>query len=108
VIGIAKLRTIRNIVISAIVVVIALWINRYLIVVPTLESPYLPIQDSRPEWAFYNPTWVEYALTSAGVALLCLLYTIGSKIVPVMNVAEMSETHKPKVEGQFSTEESLV
>lgn len=109
VVGIAKLRTIRNIVISAIIVVIALWFNRYLIVVPTLESPYLPIQDSRAAWAFYTPTWVEYSLTAAGVALLCLLYTIGSKIVPVMNVSEMAETTK-KVEApdRFNTEESLV
>ncbi len=108
VIGIPKIRTIPNIVISAAVVVIALWINRYLIVVPTLESPYLPIQDSRAEWALYNPTWVEYSLTAAGIALFCLLFTLGSKFVPVMNVSEMSEIPKPKPEGTFNTEESLV
>ncbi|MCX6244534.1 MAG: polysulfide reductase NrfD [Bacteroidetes bacterium] len=106
VIGIPKLRTINNILISAIIVVIALWLNRYLIVVPTLESPYLPIQDSRPAWAYYNPTWVEYALTAAGVALFCLLFTLGSKFVPVMNVSEMSEI--PKSKGPFTEEESLV
>ena len=106
VIGIPKLRTIGNITISAIIVVAALWVNRYLIVVPTLESPYLPIQDSRAAWAYYNPTWVEYSLTAAGVALFCLLYTLGAKFVPVMNVSEMSEI--PKTEGQFKSEESLV
>jgi molybdopterin-containing oxidoreductase family membrane subunit len=106
VIGIPRLRTINNILISAIIVVIALWVNRYLIVVPTLESPYLPIQDSRPAWAFYYPTWVEYALTAAGVALFCLLFTLGSKFVPVMNVSEMAEV--PKSEGVFTSEESLV
>lgn len=107
VIGIPKLRTIRNIFISAIIVVIALWINRYLIVVPTLETPYLPIQDSRAAWSSYNPTWVEYSLTAAGVALFCLLFTLGSKFVPVMNVSEMSEA--PKAEGSpFRDEESLV
>jgi Ni/Fe-hydrogenase subunit HybB-like protein len=106
VIGIPKLRTITNITISAIIVVVALWVNRYLIVVPTLESPYLPIQDSRAAWALYNPTWVEYALTAAGVALFCLLYTLGAKFVPVMNVSEMAEV--PKSEGQFKSEESLV
>jgi Ni/Fe-hydrogenase subunit HybB-like protein len=106
VIGIPKLRTIPNITISAIVVVIALWINRYLIVVPTLESPYLPIQDSRSAWALYNPTWVEYSLTAAGIALFCLLYTLGAKFVPVMNVSEMAEV--PKSSGPFTSEESLV
>ncbi|MEI6901107.1 MAG: NrfD/PsrC family molybdoenzyme membrane anchor subunit, partial [Bacteroidota bacterium] len=107
VIGLPKLRTIRNIVFSAIIVVIALWINRYLIVVPTLESPYLPIQDSRAAWATYNPTWVEYSLTAAGVALFCLLYTLGAKFVPVMNVSEMAEEHKVS-DSPFKSEESLV
>jgi Ni/Fe-hydrogenase subunit HybB-like protein len=94
VVGIPKLRNITNIILSAIIVVIALWFNRYLIVIPTLESPYLPIQDSRPEWVFYSATWVEYALTAAGVALFCLLFTLASKFVPVMNVSEMSESPK--------------
>ncbi len=94
IVGIPRLRTITNITLSAIIVVIALWFNRYLIVIPTLESPYLPIQDSRPEWVFYSATWVEYSLTAAGVALLCLLYTIASKFVPVMNVSEMAEPQK--------------
>jgi molybdopterin-containing oxidoreductase family membrane subunit len=106
VIGIPKLRTISNITISALVVILALWVNRYLIVVPTLESPYLPIQESRAAWANYHPTWVEYSLTAAGIALFCLLYTLGAKFVPVMNVSEMSDA--PKSEGVFTSEESLV
>jgi len=108
VIGIPKLRTITNITLSALVVIVALWFNRYLIVIPTLESPYLPIQDSRPEWANYAGTWVEYALMAAGVALFCLMFTIASKFVPVMNVSEMSETPKTESTELFKTEESLL
>ena len=106
VVGIPKLRTISNITISAIIVILALWVNWYLIVVPTLESPYLPIQDSRAAWATYTPTWVEYSLTAAGIALFCLFYTIGAKFVPVMNISEMAE--EPSAEGTFKAEESLV
>jgi len=91
VVGIPKLRTIGNITISALVVIFALWVNRYLIVVPTLESPYLPIQDSREEWMFYNATWIEYALTAAGVAFFTLAMIIGSKIIPIINVSEMED-----------------
>ena len=108
VIGIPKLRTITNITFSALIVIVALWFNRYLIVIPTLESPYLPIQDSRPEWANYAGTWVEYALMAAGVALFCLMFTIASKFVPVMNVSEMSETPKTESTELFKTEESLL
>lgn len=91
VVGFKKLRTIRNITIAAGIVVIALWLNRYLIVVPTLETPYLPIQDSRAAWQHYSATWVEWALTAAGCAMFCLLFTIGSKLIPIVQVSELKE-----------------
>ncbi|MDP1621818.1 MAG: NrfD/PsrC family molybdoenzyme membrane anchor subunit [Bacteroidales bacterium] len=86
VVGIAKLRTITNITITAVIVVLALWLNRYIIVVPTLESPYLPIQESRAEWLNYSATWVEWSLTAAGVAVFCLLFTLASKFVTIIPV----------------------
>jgi molybdopterin-containing oxidoreductase family membrane subunit len=71
--------------------VLALWVNRYLIVVPTLETPYMPIQDSRMEYLFYNATWVEYVLTFAGIAAFLLFFTVASKIVPIVPVSEVIE-----------------
>ncbi len=94
VVGIAKFRTITNITLTAVVVVIALWLNRYLIVVPTLQSPYLPIQDSRPEYFNYSATWVEWSLTAAGVAVFCLLFTIASKFIPVVPVTGLVDETK--------------
>jgi molybdopterin-containing oxidoreductase family membrane subunit len=94
VIGIAKLRTITNITITAVIVVIALWLNRYIIVVPTLESPYLPIQDSRIEWLKYSATWVEWSLTAAGIAVFCLLFTLGSKFIPIVPVSGLQTEEK--------------
>jgi molybdopterin-containing oxidoreductase family membrane subunit len=99
VVGFRRLRTIRNITIAAAVVVIALWLNRYLIVVPTLESPYLPIQDYRTDWAIYSATWVEWALTAAGCAMFCLLFTIGSKLIPIVPVSDLKE--EPKQDGDI-------
>jgi molybdopterin-containing oxidoreductase family membrane subunit len=94
VVGIARLRTIRNITLTAVVVVIALWLNRYIIVVPTLESPYLPIQDSRPEWLSYSATWVEWSLTAAGVAIFCLMFTVASKFITIVPVTGLSGEEK--------------
>jgi molybdopterin-containing oxidoreductase family membrane subunit len=94
VVGIAKLRTITNITVTAVIVIIALWLNRYLIVVPTLESPYLPIQDSRIEWFRYSGTWVEWSLTAAGVAVFCLLFTLASKFIPVVPVSGLLDEGK--------------
>jgi molybdopterin-containing oxidoreductase family membrane subunit len=100
VVGIAKFRTITNITVTAVVVIIALWLNRYIIVVPTLESPYLPIQDSRPEWLNYTATWVEWSLTAAGVAVFALLFTLASKFIPIVPVSGLH--------GEEKKEESIV
>ncbi len=94
VVGIAKFRTITNITLTSIVVVIALWLNRYIIVVPTLESPYLPIQDSRPEWLNYSATWVEWSLTATGVAVFCLLFTLASKFINIVPVTGLQKEEK--------------
>jgi molybdopterin-containing oxidoreductase family membrane subunit len=94
VIGIPALRKINIITFTAVVVIIALWINRYLIVVPTLESPYLPIQDSRPDWIHYSGTWVELVLTIGGIAAFCLMFTLFSKFIPIVELSspKISET----------------
>ncbi|MFZ4547563.1 MAG: NrfD/PsrC family molybdoenzyme membrane anchor subunit [Bacteroidales bacterium] len=99
VVGFRKLRTIENITIAAAIVIVALWLNRYLIVVPTLETPYLPIQDSRPDWIHYSATWVEWSLTAGGVALFCLLFTLASKIIPIVQVSDLKE--EPKEAGDI-------
>ena len=91
VVGLRKLRTINNITIAGAIVVIALWINRYLIVVPTLETPYLPIQDARAAWQHYSATWVEWSLTAAGFAMFCLLFTLASKMIPIVQVSDLKE-----------------
>jgi Ni/Fe-hydrogenase subunit HybB-like protein len=99
VVGFKKLRTINNITIAAVIVIIALWLNRYLIVVPTLESPYLPIQDARDAWVNYKATWVEWSLTAGGVALFCLLFTIASKMIPIVQISDLKE--EPKESGDI-------
>jgi molybdopterin-containing oxidoreductase family membrane subunit len=98
VIGIPRLRKIKPIVISAVIVVLALWVNRYLIVVPTQESPYLPIQETRPEWIHYNATWVEWSLIAAGIALFCLLFTIAAKFFPILQTAESHKESEAVIE----------
>ena len=85
--GIPKFRSINSITFAAAISVVALWFNRYLIVVPTLETPFLPIQDSRTEYLFYSSTWVEWSTTLGGIALFCLLFTLLSKFVPIIEVS---------------------
>ena len=89
--GIPRFRSINTITFAAVVAVLALWVNRYLIVVPTLETPYMPIQDTRPEWIFYSATWIEWVLTFGGVAMFCFLFTIAAKIVPIIPISEVAD-----------------
>ena len=97
IIAIPKFRSIPNITVAAMIALIALWVNRYIIVIPTLETPFLPIQDTRIEWLKYSPTWVEWALTAAGVSVFAMLFMLISKIVPIISISEMQEKDKNEI-----------
>jgi molybdopterin-containing oxidoreductase family membrane subunit len=89
IIAFPKFRTIPNITVAAVIAVIALWVNRYIIVIPTLETPFLPVQDTRAEWIKYSPTWIEWSLTLAGVSVFVMLFMLISKIAPIISISEM-------------------
>ena len=97
IIAIPKFRSIPNITVAAMIALIALWVNRYIIVIPTLETPFLPIQDTRIDWLKYSPTWVEWALTAAGVSVFAMLFMLISKIVPIISISEMQEKDKNEI-----------
>lgn len=97
IIAIPKFRTIRNITIAAVIALLALWVNRYIIVIPTLETPFLPIQDTRSDWLKYAPTWIEWALTLAGVSIFAMLFMLISKIAPIISISEMQEKDKDEI-----------
>jgi len=96
-----KLRNIKSITIASIIAVLGLWLNRYLIVVPTLETPYLPIQDTREEFIHYSATWVEWSLSFAGIAAFILFFMLLMKLVPIIPMSgiidhEREQQRKPK------------
>jgi molybdopterin-containing oxidoreductase family membrane subunit len=70
------------------IMVLALWVKRYLIIVPTLESPLLPMQETRIEWVKYAATWVEWSLTIAAFASFFLFFQMMSKIVTIVPISE--------------------
>ncbi len=91
VIGIPKLRTINSVATVSFISVLALWVKRYLIIVPTLETPLFPLQDTRIEWVKYSATWVEWALTLGGVATFIFAFMLLSKYVPIIPVSLVSK-----------------
>jgi len=90
VVALPKTRTPNLIALVSLFMVIALWVKRYLIIVPTLESPLLPMQDTRIEYVKYTATWVEWALTFGGVATFFLFFTLMSKFVTVIPISEFA------------------
>jgi len=83
--------TIPGVALASFLVVAGAWMKRYLIVVPTLASPYLPMQRLPWEWVHYRPTWVEWSITAAAFAGFLLIYTILAKTFPIVSIWETRE-----------------
>jgi len=86
-----RFRSINSITAVSVVAVMALWVKRYLIIIPTLETPLLPLQDMRPEYIHYTVTPIEWLLTFAGIAMFILLFFLFSKFLPIVNVVKVAE-----------------
>jgi molybdopterin-containing oxidoreductase family membrane subunit len=85
-------RNIRGFVVAAVLVTFAMWIERYVIVVTGLRVPLMPYEPAN-----YAPTWVEWSLLAAGLALFALLITVFTKIFPILAVWEVAEDHEATV-----------
>ncbi|MFW9929541.1 MAG: NrfD/PsrC family molybdoenzyme membrane anchor subunit [Candidatus Thorarchaeota archaeon] len=96
-----KTRHVKGIVFSAFVVVIGMWLERYLIVVPVVSLGPVDLT-----WVLYVPTITEILITVAAVALFLLFYTVTSKIFPIVCMWEMIE-HEEE-EGLQTTEPSPI
>jgi Ni/Fe-hydrogenase subunit HybB-like protein len=87
--------------VMALLVIAGAWLKRFLIVIPTMLHPFLPIQQVPEEWMHYNPTWEEWSITLAslaGVMLLITLFTRYFPIVPIWETAEEKQNSAVKEE----------
>jgi molybdopterin-containing oxidoreductase family membrane subunit len=78
-------------------VVIAGWFKRYLIVIPGLAHPFLPIQDVPASWTHYTPSLIEMTIVAACFAAMLLIVTLFSRFFPIISVWEVAEG---KLEGK--------
>ncbi|HEX2936903.1 MAG TPA: NrfD/PsrC family molybdoenzyme membrane anchor subunit [Bacteroidales bacterium] len=85
-------------------VVVASWFKRYLIVVPTMEHPYLPIQHVPHHFMHYSPTLIETGITVASFLLVLIIITILSKSFPVLPIYEMTELHSEEEYDDHDTQ----
>jgi molybdopterin-containing oxidoreductase family membrane subunit len=87
-----RFRTIRGTVIASISIIIGMWLERFVIIVPTLTRQRMPV-----EGAFYIPTWVEWSILAGCISLFVLLYTLFTKVFPIVPIWEIREGREKAV-----------
>ena len=88
-----RTRTIKGTIIAAVLVLIAMWIERYLIIVTGFRVPLMAYP---PE--SYSPSWVEWSILAGGFALFMLIISIFAKLFPVVSIWEVIEHRDPEPE----------
>jgi molybdopterin-containing oxidoreductase family membrane subunit len=63
-----------------------MWLERFLIVVPSLSRPRLPL-----EGVAYAPSWVEWSLLAGFIAMFVFLYAVFTKLFPIISIWEIQE-----------------
>ena len=84
--------TIWGTVVASVSVEIGMWLERFLIVIPSLSHPRLPFSA-----AHYSPSWVEWSLLAAFVAMFILLYAVFTKLFPIISIWEIREGRERSV-----------
>lgn len=77
--------------IISVFVLIASWLKRYIIVIPTMEHPFLPVQNVPDYFKHYSPTSIEIMITIFSFAAALLIITVLAKMFPVITIWEYAE-----------------
>ena len=72
----------------SIAILVAAWFKRYIIVIPTQEHPFLPIQHVPQNFVHYSPTLIETLISVAPFILVLIIITLISKFFPVIPLHE--------------------
>jgi Ni/Fe-hydrogenase subunit HybB-like protein len=92
ILAIKRLRTITGTVVASSFIVVGMWLERFIIVVPSLSQPRL-----MPSNVVYHPTWVELFITLGFFATFILLYVLFTKIFPIVSVWEIQEGREKSI-----------
>jgi len=97
-----RTRTISGFVVSSVLVLAAMFVERYFIVVAGMRVPLMPYEP-----AHYTPTWNEWAMVAAGVATFLFLLTLFVRFLPILAVWEMKEEYEEQ-QMAASPEQAMV
>jgi Ni/Fe-hydrogenase subunit HybB-like protein len=75
----------------ALIALVASWFKRFIIVVPTMEHPHLPVQNVPEHFIHYSPTNPEITITLFAFFATFLIITALAKLFPVITIWEYAE-----------------
>jgi len=75
----------------SVVVLVSAWFKRYLIVIPTMEHPFLPVQNVPDKFHHYNPTSTEIMIMLFSFFAALLIISVLAKLFPVITIWEYAE-----------------
>ncbi len=88
-------RIIPRIITAAVLINVAMWTKRFVIMIPSLQVPLMPI-----EFGIYSPTWVEWSITAGAFAAFILIFAIFAKFLPVLSIWEVTEQAEIEASSQ--------
>jgi hypothetical protein len=97
-----RLRTIPGAVVASLGVLVGMWLERFLIIVPSLSTKQLPYT-----WGGYSPQPVEIIVMGSTFAAMALLYTLFAKFVPIISIWEMKVGNQPHPAVAVDSEDEL-
>lgn len=77
--------------IMAVFVIVGAWFKRYLIVIPTMLHPFLPLQQVPQSAMHYSATFAEWSITGASLAGALLVITLFIRYFPIISIWEVAE-----------------
>ena len=93
ILALRRTRTILGTTIASVSILIGMWLERFLIIIPALNQPRLPYARGS-----YMPSWVEWSMLAGLCAGFVLTLILFSKFFPIISIWEMEKEEKERDE----------
>jgi Ni/Fe-hydrogenase subunit HybB-like protein len=93
ILAVPRLRTVRGTVVASAFITVGMWLERFIIVVPSLSQPRLV----HPQGVYF-PSIVEILITLGFLATFILFYMLFTKFFPIISIWEIQEGREKALE----------
>jgi Ni/Fe-hydrogenase subunit HybB-like protein len=89
-------------IVASVTVLVGMWLERFLIVMPSLTHRQLPYS-----WGSYTPRPPEIMIMISTFAAMGLLYMLFAKLVPIISIWELKFGNQPRPAKAVETEDEM-